>query len=164
MRGRKPKPPVLRLLEGNPGKRPIPDVVQPETGAHPPKCPAWLEPDAKKEWKRIAQELCDLGLLSNLDVVALAAYCQAYARYKEAEQLISEHGATYTHINKFGAENEMLRAHVYMSKIQLQFIRQFCAEFGLTPSARARMVLPKDEEEDPFDAFVKRAQQRRTGT
>jgi phage terminase small subunit len=35
----------------------------------------------------------------------------------------------------------------------LQVIRAFCVEFGLTPSSRARMVLPKDDEDDEENDF-----------
>jgi phage terminase small subunit len=29
-----------------------------------PKCPSWLEPDAKKEWRRLSKELESMGLLT----------------------------------------------------------------------------------------------------
>ena len=47
-RGRKPKPTALKLLEGNPGKRPLNgrEPVPPRAAL---KCPAWLLPDAR--WK-----------------------------------------------------------------------------------------------------------------
>ena len=46
-RGRKPKPTALKVLEGNPGKRPLNDrePVPPRAAL---KCPAWLLPEAKK--------------------------------------------------------------------------------------------------------------------
>ncbi len=35
---------------------------------------------SKAEWKRLAQEMHRLGIISQLDRAALAAYCQAYGR------------------------------------------------------------------------------------
>lgn len=35
----------------------------------------------------------ELGLLTDLDVAAFASYCQTYARWREAEEFISQHGA-----------------------------------------------------------------------
>ena len=51
-RGRKPKPTALKVLEGNPGKRPLNDrePVPPKATL---KCPAWLLPEAKGAKHRI---------------------------------------------------------------------------------------------------------------
>ena len=46
-RGRKPKPTNLKVLEGNPGQRPLNDN-EPKPGKKAPTCAAWLEPEAKK--------------------------------------------------------------------------------------------------------------------
>lgn len=153
--GRKPKPPELKLLEGNPGKRPVNrNCPQPERGDAPPKAPAWLEPDAKREWKRVAEELHSIGLLTKVDVVAMAAYCQAYARWKEAEQVLTDEGTTMEYTNKHGEKNQVLHPQVFVANKYLQIIRAFCAEFGLTPSSRGRMVLPCSEGADDFGSFL----------
>ncbi len=73
--GTKPKPTALKLLEGNPGKRPLP-MNEPKPAPTAPKCPSWLHKDAKKEWKRISTELERLGLLTQVDMAALAGYCE----------------------------------------------------------------------------------------
>ena len=59
--GRKPKPTSLKVLEGNPGKRALNDT-EPKPEKKAPKCPTWLNKEAKKEWKRIATELEALGI------------------------------------------------------------------------------------------------------
>ena len=41
IRGRKPKPTALKLLEGNPGKRPI-NEHEPVPPKGTVKCPTWL--------------------------------------------------------------------------------------------------------------------------
>lgn len=87
-RGRPPKPTAVKELEGNPGKRPL-NKNEPKPKQIAPKCPSWLEPDAKKEWRRLSKELETMGLLTQVDMAAFAGYCQAYARWKEAEEFIS---------------------------------------------------------------------------
>ena len=62
-RGRKPKPTALKVLEGNPGKRPLNDR-EPVPPKGTLKCPAWLLPEAKKEWKRLAPALEAMGVLT----------------------------------------------------------------------------------------------------
>ncbi len=88
LRGRKPKPTPLKLLEGNPGKRPLPQG-EVRLASKAPRCPQWLEEDAKKEWKRMGKILEQMGILTEMDMTAFAGYCQAYARWKEAEEFMA---------------------------------------------------------------------------
>ena len=60
------------------------------------KCPAWLMPEAKKEWKRLAPSLIAMGVLTEHDMEAFAGYCQAYARWREAEEFLSQHGTIFS--------------------------------------------------------------------
>ena len=57
-RGRKPTPTALKVLEGNPGKRKLNDN-EPRPEKKAPSCPKWLEPEAKKEWRRLAKKMTD---------------------------------------------------------------------------------------------------------
>ncbi len=75
-RGRKPKPTAIKLLEGNPGKRSL-NTGEPQPNKKAPRCPSWLEDEAKKEWKRMAKQLEHLGILTEIDMAAFAGYCQA---------------------------------------------------------------------------------------
>ena len=93
-RGRKPKPTALKKLEGNPGKRPLNDL-EPLPKVTMLRCPNWLEPEAKKEWRRLAPVLIGAGILTSADAVPFAGYCQAYARWKEAEEQVSRLGMVY---------------------------------------------------------------------
>ena len=56
-----PKPTALKVLEGNPGKRPLNDH-EPIPPKGELKCPSWLLPEAKKEWKRLASSLEAMGV------------------------------------------------------------------------------------------------------
>ena len=90
-RGRKPKPTTMKELEGNPGKHPL-NTSEPKPNKKAPACPKWLEPEAKKEWRRLAKQMEAIGILTEVDMAAFAGYCQAYARWKEAEEFITQHG------------------------------------------------------------------------
>src|SRR5215203_2781848 len=82
-------PGPLKLLRGNPGKRPLSVEPQPSRTVLP-KPPEYLSADAEAEWHRIAPELYHLGLLTLVDVNPFAAYCQAYARWVTAERGIAK--------------------------------------------------------------------------
>ena len=53
------------------------------------RCPEHLSPAAQAEWRRLAQSLQQDGLLTQVDRAALAAYCQSYGRWVEAEQKLA---------------------------------------------------------------------------
>ena len=92
MRGRKPKPTRLKVLTGNPGKRPLnPDEPMPEPAI--PDCPPELSPAGQREWSRLVAELAPLRILTGLDRAALAAYCGAYALWAEATEALQKYGA-----------------------------------------------------------------------
>lgn len=89
-RGPKTLPANVHLLRGNPSKKSIADLLgefNPEVET--PDCPKHLWPAARKEWKRISVELEVYGLISKLDRAALALYCQAWARWVWAEEMLS---------------------------------------------------------------------------
>ena len=90
-RGRKPTPTAIKELEGNPGKRKL-NENEPKPERKAPACPKWLDKDARKEWHRLAKKMEAIGVLTEVDMAAFAAYCQSYARWKEAEEFITEHG------------------------------------------------------------------------
>jgi hypothetical protein len=70
MRGRKKTPTNLVLLRGNPGKRAL-NKEEPKPRPVLPEPPGHLDTGAKREWRRVAPELHQLGLLTVLDVDAL---------------------------------------------------------------------------------------------
>jgi len=141
--GRKPKPPELRLVEGNPGHRPIPENT-PKPSPKAPKRPSWLLPEAKREWSRVVPHLERLGLLTVVDRAVLAAYCQAWARYREAEEAIDREGVVRVTEKGYPVQNPA----VSIARNMMNQVRAFAAEFGLTPSARGRIQLPETDDDD----------------
>ena len=133
-RGRKPKPTALKKLEGNPGKRPL-NELEPMPRVSMLRCPNWLEPEAKKEWRRLAPVLIDAGILTSADAVPFAGYCQAYARWKEAEQEASKLGMVYR-------DGDRIRPNPYIAISRAAFaeVKSLAAEFGLTPANRTAII------------------------
>lgn len=140
MKGRKPKPSNLKLIEGNPGKR-ARNANEPKPAPLAPRCPSWLIRAAKQEWHRVAPLLERMGLLTQVDMAALAGYCQAYARWRECEEAITEDGVTYEAVTKEGYSIRA-RPEARLGQNYLAQVRLFCAEFGLTPSSRGRIEVP----------------------
>jgi P27 family predicted phage terminase small subunit len=149
LRGPAAKPTAQKIREGNPGHRPL-NRDEPKPAPIAPKCPAWLDKNAKREWRRVAPLLEKLGLLTEVDGVALAGYCQAYARWREAEMILSKEGLTFKTTNGYVQQ----RPEVSIAQTSIKLVKDFCAQFGLTPSARGRMNVapaePGGEDEEFF--------------
>ena len=150
-RGRKPKP---KVLEGNPGKRPL-NNREPVPPKATLKCPVWLLPEAKKEWKRLAPALEAMGVLTMADLTAFEGYCQAYARWKEAEAFITQHGSIFQTPSGYVQQVPQ----VSIAQQNLKIMQSFCSEFGLTPATRARIIAGAGSEdgasEDPMERLLK---------
>lgn len=139
------------MLQGNPGKRPLPKgEPQPTPGV--PTRPEWLSAEAKREWRRVAPELARLGLLTKVDRALLAAYCECWAQYVAAVKDIRKHGTTFTTDKGY----EGPRPAVGIAAKMIEKMGQLSAKFGFTPSDRAKLAMPEPKQEDPFDAFLKR--------
>ena len=151
-RGRKPKPTALKVLEGNPGKRPLNDH-EPIPPKGELKCPSWLLPEAKKEWKRLASSLEAMGVLTMADLTAFAGYCQAYARWREAEDVISQHGPVFR--TPSGYLQQL--PQVSISQQSQKTMHALAAEFGLTPACRTRIIAGGNaaDAEDPMAKLLK---------
>jgi len=145
--GRLRKPTALRVLEG--GKPRNKREPQPDTTI--PDCPDWLLNDAKDEWNRIAPQLHRIGLLTSVDRAALAAYCQSYAKWKLADEVIKAQGLTYELYDEDGnVRCVQQRPEVGIANQCLKQIKTFCSAFGLEPSSRAKIELPNSQPADDF--------------
>ena len=134
MRGRKPTPTALRVLRGNPRKRPV-NAREPKPAplaAIDP--PTWLDGDAQAEWRRLAPLLSRLGVLTETDADALAAYCEAWTTWKQATQKMRRDGLVVE-----GKGGAFVSPYVKIAHQSLALMRAFLTEFGMTPSSRARI-------------------------
>jgi len=142
-RGPAPKPTTLKKLEGNPGKRPL-NKREPMPLSVRPACPQYLHPIAKKEWRRVVPELERLGILTVVDGTALETYCQAYANMVQAATFVNQHGMIFK--TPQGCVQQLPQVAIFNKSALI--VKAFCQEFGLTPSARGRMVVPGSEDDD----------------
>ena len=142
-RGRKPKPSAVRVLEGNPGHRPI--------NASEPVCtgkavrPKWLVGEGKKFWDNYAGEAEAMGILTAVDGPLFAAMAEHWGEYVRACRATKRTG--------FKAHNkhDQISPLLTWKKQALATYLVLATEFGFTPSARCRLSLPVRSEEDDKD-------------
>src|SRR3974377_1071661 len=80
MRGRKPKPTALKLLDGTRA-----DGINRNEPAIPPgsiEPPDWLDETARQRWGELATVLQSAGLLTSGDRQVLALLCEAFSRFR----------------------------------------------------------------------------------
>lgn len=156
-RGPKPKPTVTKKLEGNPGKRKLNDKEPQPPPLRIPVPPDWLNDDARAEFRRLAPTLQNLGLLSELDLVALANYCQCYGLFLQCNQDLQNEGTTTLIETQNGQYVASLPQFNQAMKL-LQQMRQWGAEFGLSPSARSGLI--PDQKQSPKSSLTDFAQKK----
>jgi len=145
MKGRKPKPTALRLIDGSRNRRANPREPRPEVKA--PTCPAHLNPTAKAEWRRLAQQMVSLGVISELDRAALAAYCQAYGRWVEAERKLKETPALIKLPSGYIQPSPWLG----IANKQLELMIRYMSELGLSPVSRTRVHAVRPKQPKPWE-------------
>lgn len=146
MRGRRPKPTRLKVLTGNPGKRPL-NKNEPRPDPCVPECPPELGPAAQREWTRLVNELSTLNMITSLDRAALATYCGAYALWAEATEAIQKFGAMV----KSPTGYPMQSPYISIANRQAEIMMRIASEFGFTPASRSRIALPEESRLPLFD-------------
>lgn len=135
IRGGKPKPTALRRLEGNPGKRGY-NHAEPVVPDGVPGCPEHLGDVAREEWHRLVLVLHKMGVVTLIDRAALAAYCQCYGRWVEAEERLKATPLLMKTPSGYVQQSPWLS----VSNRQLELMGRFMSELGITPAARSRVA------------------------
>ena len=128
MRGRKPKPRVVKLLEGNPGKRPLPppDPSDQALGRSPPG----LTEQERATWRRMAR---DCPWLRRADRTLVELFCRSWMQLTVADRRLV----------KLVVEGGDLQTIAGLQKM-VDHARASClrmlAEMGATAASRARVL------------------------
>ena len=158
----KPKPLSLKVVEGNPGKRKLPqDTPQPRVEVLP--APEWLSPEAKAGWERHFGELFRLGLISVVDYPLFTANCMAWGEIVTEYQAIVKEGRTY---EVEGRNGKQLKTNPRIPRLRgwIETLIKTGSELGMSPVARVRLTgvaqgdlfagVPGESGSNEFDEFA----------
>lgn len=101
-----------------------------------PDCPPHLGIIARAEWDRLADVLHQMGVLTLVDRAALAAYCQCYGRWVEAEERLG----TTPMLIKTASGYVQQSPWLSIANKQMELMGRYMAELGLTPASRSRVA------------------------
>lgn len=126
------------------------------------KTPTYLPKDLRRKFKKISDELVEIGIMSNLDVDALARYLLSEKMYWQVTEKLLDTSPTKIEIffksdqdgNKVESIEEIVSNDVYTDLLVNQDklfkqCRQAASDLGLTITSRCKLVVPKKEEEQP---------------
>jgi P27 family predicted phage terminase small subunit len=83
----------------------------------------------------VGRELVRAGVISRVDRAVLALYCQAWARWVEAERQLAKNGAVAETPNGLAVQS----VYMQIANRAMEQVRRYAAELGLTPAARTRV-------------------------
>lgn len=98
-------------------------------------CPSYLDSIAQKEWRRIIPLLEEFNILSNLDLVTVAGYCQAFSFWVRASELFMEQGLFLPGDDGLAHLNPLY--HIVRSSGDT--LMKTSAQLGMNPVSRAEL-------------------------
>ena len=150
-KGRPPKSPELKLIEGNRSKkRPSNNHID---GFPPLGEPSNLLAEGGAQyWNILKSAVAENGIARRSDTAYLEIMCELYADYRTCLSEIEAHGAYYETTSANG--NTIRRRHPALDmkrRTEKALISMF-EEFGMTPSSRMRLLAPLSPP-NPNDRF-----------
>lgn len=124
--GRPRKPTALKIIAGNPGKRPLP--AERAVEVRPAAKPAWLDALASPVWDELAPARIAMGLLTSNTSEAFGMLCVYIAEFR--------------------------RTPLLLKGPQLTDMRAKMNAFGFDPSALAKLGIANGKPEKPANPFA----------
>jgi len=163
LRGPAPKPTVIRKIEGNRSRRPLP-ANEPAYAAGVPNRPAHMSASARRVWDGLIVEMAPTGVLRTVDALALAQLCEDQAMLDELRAGLEKMKREITRKAKADKRSLPGGALIALSRTiegrrTLATIRELSSqiivqrrEFGLTPASNGR-VQTSGSGFEPMDAL-----------
>ena len=156
-----PAPTPTRLLQLRGSWRARQRAAEPKPRRTRPRPPVSLPDEAKKVFITLARQLHSQHVAVAIDAQALARYCDLLVDYWKAAEFVAKHGAVYPVRGKAGKDGEpgqVLGFRPYpQAALKLALAGELLRlerEFGLTPSARTRVVAEAPPPSEPaFNYF-----------
>ena len=156
LRGPPPKPTALRLLEGNPARRPLNQNEPQPRKLSQVEPPADLSDEGKAVFRALSKELICCGLMTAVDVEPFYRYVKLLLEYRHADR---EVGGKYVipFKDKEGRLAYFLpNPWLSIRDKAMDRLLRLEKEFGMTPSSRVRMIAimtnpDSHEVTDPYD-------------
>lgn len=152
MAGRKPKPTHLKIINGNPGKRPL-NKREPTFAPSLPVPPDYLGETAKGIFLAIRDHLEEMGYASSSHTEALTLVALRLEEVQQCTEIINLNGFTYVTLSTQGEPIQKVRPEVMIRNEAARHAQSLLAEFGLTPSSATKVVVPGKQRKNAFSSL-----------
>ncbi len=142
-------PTALRVLNGNPSRRPLPEH-EPQPDVDVADAPDWLPPIARAEWQRVAPMLRRVGVLTEADRDALTLYCQTWITWKDAIEHVRKDGLVVARRGKLPRQNPYLQ----IAERASAQLRRLLGAFGMTPESRSKVTAVTTKKQGKWDGLL----------
>lgn len=143
-KGRKKIPTKIKEMQGTLEKsRTIENEMIVDQVSQLPEAPEWLSEIGKDEWNKVSSQLFNIGMLHNVDLQLVAAYCNEISLYIETETMLRNKGRIQAFRNPDGTlKHAQAVPYQKIAKDALNSAMKLATQFGLTPVARASISAP----------------------
>jgi len=168
MKGRKPLPTNLKVIHGTARPHRVNEQEPKPEKVKRPLPPKTLSAEARKHWKKICKDLAACGVLTLIDQDALAMYCELYAQWLEAGDMVRKKGMVIADPRYLAREKKPVTVPIqspyFVASLKLaEQMKQLLCEFGMTPSSRSRIRADTDKPGDDYEAWQKKRRMAREG-
>ncbi len=149
--GRRPQPTELKMLRGNPGQGKL-NRDEPKVPEGAVRAPDTLSVAAQVVWAALSPVCLQMGTLTAADVPAFAKLCELEATAQGASAQKDQPGFSLflltTMVDSAGNEHVNVKVHpaIKLEGETAVKLRPYFDYFGMTPTGRARLVVPKRDE------------------
>jgi len=154
MAGRKPVPTEVKKLRGTDQPSRVNADEPKPLALESSQAPAWLPDEARELWAELSPMLVSMRLLTEADRAALMLLTAIYAQWKRLYEFVNEHGHSY---ESWSDAKLMIRRYPE-SVAEADAWRRLnlaLANFGMSPSSRAKVTVSKDKAaDDPVSAWL----------
>ena len=110
-----------------------------------PRCPSWLDANAKAIWKSVVPELERLGVLASVDQMALTVLCSTWSSYRNAVEAARKQPAIIETLAADGSiKHRRPNPYLKLARDTAADLNKWLREFGLTPASRTRLEIQID--------------------
>jgi phage terminase small subunit len=165
LRGPAPKPTAIRIMNGNPSRRALPEN-EPQYTIGVPERPKGMSAGARRVWDDLVAEMASSGVLRLVDAGALAMLCEDTAMLETLRKGLAEMASEINKQAKKQGKSVVGGPMVHLSRTiegrrTLATIRELTAqvivqrrEFGLTPGSNSRVAGSATGTIDPLEAAL----------